>query len=94
MLAGFILALMLVMDCFAFNLISKDKWSSRRQKILQMLLVVFFVPLLGSLLVIFVNKAKPASNGNYPNQVELDNDGELFKSSSKNEVDLGGSDSD
>ena len=93
MLAGFILALMLVMDCFAFNLISKDKWSSRRQKILQMLLVVF-VPLLGSLLVIFVNKAKPASNGNYPNQVELDNGGELFKASSKNEVDLGGSDSD
>ena len=93
MLTGFILALMLVMDCFVFHLISKDKLSSRRQKILQMLLVVF-VPLLGSLLVIFVNKAKPASNGNYPNQVELDNGGELFKSSSKNEVDLGGGNSD
>ncbi len=57
MLIGFILTLMLVIDCLAFHLISKDELSDGKQKILQTLLVVF-VPLIGSLLVIFVIKAK------------------------------------
>jgi len=57
MLIGFILTLMLVIDCLAFHLISKDELSGGKQKILQTLLVVF-VPFIGSLLVIFVVKAK------------------------------------
>jgi Na+-transporting methylmalonyl-CoA/oxaloacetate decarboxylase gamma subunit len=71
MLVGFIFTLLILLDCVAINIISKDELSTTKQKVLQTLLV-FFVPLLGALLVIFVNKAKPSSTGKYAKNANLD----------------------
>ena len=73
MIIGFIMALILLIDCMAFHIISKDELSDKKQKILQCLLV-FFVPLLGSLLVITVIKNKPQSEGKYPEIYNNDSD--------------------
>ena len=88
MLASFVFTLLLLLDCVAIHLISKDELSNTKQKILQATLVIF-VPLLGALLVIMVNKGKPTSTGKYPEKSELDaGDGNLrVRNKSENEFD-------
>ena len=84
MLIGLIMVLMLIIDCVAFHMISKDDLSDTKQKILQSLLV-FFVPGLGAMLVILVNKAKPSSTGKYPEKNEFDVGDISFRPRNKNE---------
>ena len=91
MLVGFVLTLILLADCVAFHLISKDKLSDNKQKILQSLLV-FFLPVLGALIVILVNKAEPSSNGKFPEKTELDAGIESLRSRNKNENETDGND--
>ena len=84
MLAGFVFTLLILLDCVAIHLISKDELSATKQKILQTALVIF-VPLLGALLVILVNKCKPISTGKYPEKIELDADDGSLRARNKNE---------
>lgn len=86
MLVGFVLILILLADCMAFHLITKDELSDNKQKILQAILV-FFIPVLGALIVILVNKAKPSSTGKFPEKTELDAGNKSFTSRIKNETD-------
>jgi hypothetical protein len=79
MLVGFFLVLLLLIDCTALHMISKDEVSDKKQKILQSL-VVFFLPIAGALLVILVNKAEPSSNGKYVDKTEFDIGDGSFKS--------------
>ena len=89
MLIGFILTLVLLSDCLAFHLIYKDELSDKKQKLFQSLLV-FFLPVIGVLLVILVNKANPTSTGKWPEQNELDaGDGIMFY---KNQDEFDGND--
>ena len=91
MLVGFVLSLILLADCMAFHLITKDELSDNKQQILQAILV-FFVPLLGALIVILVNKAKPSSAGKFPEEKVLDAGNEGFRDRNKNENELDGND--
>ncbi len=86
MLVGFVLTLLLLADCVAFHLITKDELSDNKQKILQAILV-FFIPVLGALIVILVNKAKPSSTGKFPEKTEFDVGNESFSNRNKNELD-------
>ena len=84
MLASFVFTLLILLDCVAIHLISKDELSNTKQRILQTALVIF-VPLLGALLVILVNKGKPTSTGKYPEKIELDAGGGSLRVRNKNE---------
>ena len=91
MLAGLILIAMLLLDCAAVHLISKDELSETRQKVMQVVLVIF-VPLIGSLLVIFVNRSKPSSNGKYDENTNFESYDGTLNIRNKNELELDGND--
>jgi hypothetical protein len=91
MLVGFVLTLMLLADCLAYHLIYKDKLSDNKQKIFQSMLV-FFLPILGALIVILVNKAEPSSDGKFPEKTELDAGDGSLRTGNKNETEFDGND--
>ena len=69
MLLGAILIVVLLLDCLAIHFIIKDELSDKKQKLLQSSLV-FFIPFLGSLLVILIIKNKPSFTGQYPEKTK------------------------
>ena len=84
MLAGAVFTLLILLDCAALHLIAKDELSSTKQKMLQTALVIF-LPLLGALLVISVNKAKPISTGKYAEELKFDAGDLSLRARNKNE---------
>ena len=87
MLAGAVFTLLILLDCAAIHLIAKDELSSTKQKMLQTALVIF-LPLLGALLVISVNKSKPTSTGKYREEIKLEAGDVSLKVRNKNENEL------
>ena len=91
MVVGFILSLVLLSDCFAFYLIYKDELSDNKQKLFQSFLV-FFLPIIGVLLVVLVNKANPTSNGKYPENSDLDSGDAIMIHKNKDGFEFDGND--